>query len=56
MLETLRADFSRLPDLLAGGAAEPAPRPVPRLPDIPALRPEPVLAVGEPEPAQLGLF
>jgi DNA polymerase len=49
MLDTLRADFARLPELLSG---EPAPPPQPR--------PEParelVAVAAEPEHAQLGLF
>ncbi|MDQ6606699.1 MAG: uracil-DNA glycosylase [Actinomycetota bacterium] len=57
-LETLRADFRRIPDLLALGAPpqperdEPEPEPVPEPDELPApLRPT------EPEPAaQLGLF
>ena len=49
MLDTLRADFAQLPELLSG---EPAPPPQPR--------PEParelVAVAAEPEHAQLGLF
>jgi uracil-DNA glycosylase len=58
MLETLRTDFHRIPDLLASGAPE-QPRPVEPMPEIVDLMPEPEEApVGrEPEPAaQLGLF
>jgi uracil-DNA glycosylase len=55
MLDTLREDFSRLPELLRDGPA-PAPRqPAPAIP----VAPPPIkiaVAVGEPEPAQLGLF
>jgi hypothetical protein len=46
MLDTLRADFSRLPELLRARPAEPAPDP-PR---------ETVAAPAEPAFAQLGLF
>jgi uracil-DNA glycosylase len=68
MLETLRADFHRLPDLLALGPPEqPAhPEPVPDIEELEVLEPEepPVLlepaeppVLIEPEPAaQLGLF
>ena len=62
MLETLREDFARLPELLALDAP---PQPEPDAPPEPAV-PEPELAAvtaepgGEPEPpaddAQLGLF
>ena len=62
MLETLREDFARLPELLALDAP---PQPEPAAPPEPAV-PEPELAAvtaepgGEPEPpdddAQLGLF
>jgi uracil-DNA glycosylase len=57
MLETLRVDFLRLPEMLARGAPE-QPRPDP----IPQIEPEPEAAelppeAAEPEPAaQLGLF
>jgi DNA polymerase len=56
-VEVLRADFRRLPELLA---LEPPPQPAPPEPDPPAI-PEPELAresQPEPEPAaaQLGLF
>jgi uracil-DNA glycosylase family 4 len=54
MLETLRSDFSRLPDLLRGEPAPP-PRPAPTVREVLAPRP-PIVAVAEPEPAQLGLF
>jgi uracil-DNA glycosylase len=63
MLEVLRADFRRLPELLA---LDPPPQPEPELsasglrPSSPASpRPEPEVAAEierEPEPAQLGLF
>jgi DNA polymerase len=65
MLETLRTDFHRIPDLLALGPPE-QPEPVELVPDVADLLPEvadllpePVEppAVVEPEPAaQLGLF
>jgi uracil-DNA glycosylase len=48
MLETLRADFGRLPELLRPPAPEPEPRPAPL--------PEPAAAAAEPAFAQLGLF
>ncbi len=48
MLETLRADFGRLPELLRPPAPEPEPRPAPL--------PEPAAATAEPAFAQLGLF
>ena len=60
-LETLRADFQRLPELLA----EPAPDQPGELEEVPELEPDVVAApdaaepepLGEPEPApQLGLF
>jgi DNA polymerase len=57
MLETLRTDFHRLPDLLALGApAQPQPlEPIPVI-DEPEVEVE-ALAAEEPEPApQLGLF
>jgi uracil-DNA glycosylase len=57
MLETLRTDFHRIPDLLALGAPE-QPEPVEAVPEIeePAGLEEPG-AMLEPEPAaQLGLF
>ena len=55
MLEILRTDFARIPELLAQPAPEqPEPEPV-----VLAV-PEPELAAGEPapepHPAQLGLF
>ena len=50
MMETLRADFARLPELLTG---EPAPPPPP--PPVAREAPPPV-AEPEPEYAQLGLF
>jgi hypothetical protein len=50
MLDTLRADFALLPDLLAGGVVD----------DREHHDPQPVAALAgaqpEPEPAQLGLF
>jgi DNA polymerase len=57
-LEMLRADFQRIPDLLALGPP-PQPEPVPELEEQPEPIPEPEEppAAGEPEPAaQLGLF
>jgi uracil-DNA glycosylase family 4 len=72
MVETLRADFARLPELLALAepeqpAPEPAPEPVVPEPAVavPAAAPEPAAAEEEPaapdvplelHPAQLGLF
>jgi uracil-DNA glycosylase len=57
MLETLRADFARLPDLLAQPAPD-QPEPVPEIPEIeeeePA--PEPVAAGASDPDEQLGLF
>jgi uracil-DNA glycosylase family 4 len=57
MLETLREDFARLPELLALGApVQPPPGP-PSSPELPG--PAPVAAVAEEEPPpadQLGLF
>jgi uracil-DNA glycosylase len=55
MLETLREDFARLPDLLA---LDPLPQPEPAEPEPEPVVPEPELAVEErePEPSQLGLF
>jgi uracil-DNA glycosylase len=55
MLDTLREDFSRLPELLRDGPAPPPRQPAPAIP----VAPPPIkvaVAVGEPEPAQLGLF
>jgi uracil-DNA glycosylase len=53
MLDTLRADFARLPDLLA---LEPPEQPEPE-PELVVPEPEIVLEVErEPEPSQLGLF
>jgi uracil-DNA glycosylase family 4 len=56
MLDTLRQDFSRLPDLLRdepGPVQAPPPAPI----AIQMLAPSPpAVAVAEPEPAQLGLF
>ena len=56
MLETLRADFGRIPELLAAGAPEqPQLEPMPEPDEIPEAEEPP--AAGEPEPAaQLGLF
>jgi DNA polymerase len=62
MLETLRADFARIPQLLALPAPEQPPPPEPELEPEPELAvPEPEIALEaepEPEPAdmQLGLF
>src|SRR3989442_173207 len=50
MLETLRADFMRIPELLAGGGTDDQAPPAPQL--VPAH----AGAQPEPEPAQLGLF
>ena len=63
LLDTLRADFARLPDLLA---LDPPPQPEPE-PEPEVIVPEPELveeieasapapADPEPEPSQLGLF
>ena len=52
MLDTLRADFSRLPELLSGG---PAPAPQLHQPEPEPAR-ELVAVAAEPEHAQLGLF
>jgi uracil-DNA glycosylase len=55
MLETLRADFSRLPDLLAQPAPD-QPEPVPEVPEIEEV-PEPeAVGAGPAEADQLGLF
>lgn len=63
-LEALRADFHRIPELLALGAP-PQPEPLPELPEV---EPEPVIDASDPDPsalavantsepaAQLGLF
>ncbi len=59
MLEALRADFYRIPDLLALGPPEQpqGSEPVPDLEDLADYDEEEATAVGEPEPAaQLGLF
>jgi uracil-DNA glycosylase len=69
MLETLREDFARLPELLALGHPEQPPPPIPEAPGLepapaPALEPsaeitgaEPSTAGGDPpEKQQLGLF
>jgi hypothetical protein len=50
MMDTLRADFAKLPELLTGVPAEPPPPP-PVAREAPAPVAEP-----EPEYAQLGLF
>jgi DNA polymerase len=59
MLETLRADFHRIPSLLALGAPE-QPPPVEFLPELeeePVPEPEALAGAVQPEPApQLGLF
>jgi DNA polymerase len=58
MLETLRADFQRIPELLALGAPE-QPSPLESLPEVdePVPEPEEPAMTGAPEPApQLGLF
>jgi uracil-DNA glycosylase len=58
-LEALRADFHRIPDLLALGPPEQPQRfePIPELEDVPDEPEEEPVAVGEPESAaQLGLF
>jgi DNA polymerase len=58
MLETLRTDFHRIPELLALGAPE-QPQPLEPVPELEELAGEPdePPAVVEPEPAaQLGLF
>ncbi len=53
MLDTLRADFARLPELLA---LDPPEQPEPE-PELVVPEPEIVLeAEREPEPSQLGLF
>jgi uracil-DNA glycosylase len=50
MMDTLGADFARLPELLTGmPAAPPPPSPIPREAPAPVVAPEP-------EYAQLGLF
>ncbi len=58
-LEALRADFHRIPDLLALGPPEQPQthEPVPEIDDEPDESAERAVRVGEPEPAaQLGLF
>jgi uracil-DNA glycosylase len=56
MLETLRADFARLPDLLAEPAPD-QPEPVPEIPEIEEEDPEPeAVGAGPAETDQLGLF
>jgi uracil-DNA glycosylase len=59
MLETLRSDFQRVPELLALGPPEqpPAPEPVPELDQVPVPEPEEATVAWEREPeSQLGLF
>jgi hypothetical protein len=59
MLEALRADFYRIPDLLALGPPEQpqGSESVPDLEDLGDYDEEDATGVGEPEPAaQLGLF
>jgi uracil-DNA glycosylase len=60
MLETLRTDFHRIPDLLALGAPEqppPPPEDIPEIEQFEAPEAEESPAMLEPEPAaQLGLF
>jgi DNA polymerase len=61
MVETLRADFARIPELLAlpepeQPVPEPAPQPVVPAPDVLAAAPEETEAPPERHPAQLGLF
>jgi hypothetical protein len=60
MLETLRTDFSRLPDLLA---LDPPPQPEPEEAELVVPEPDMVAAAvedppahAEPDDAQLGLF
>jgi uracil-DNA glycosylase len=57
MLETLRSDFHRIPDLLALGAP-PQPEPVPLLPELDDELPDvdEIDLEAEPAAAQLGLF
>jgi DNA polymerase len=58
-LAALRADFQRIPDLLALGPPEQPQsyEPVPEIDDTPDEQEEPPVAVAQPEPAaQLGLF
>jgi uracil-DNA glycosylase len=56
MLETLRQDFSRVPDLLGRPAPEPSRPPAPVIPTVPPPMVPAGVAVAEREPAQLGLF
>jgi uracil-DNA glycosylase len=59
MLETLREDFARLPELLALGAPEqPAAAPAPELSQLPPVAPEAPAAIADApsEQDQLGLF
>ena len=57
MLQTLREDFAKLPELLAQGAPE-QPAPAPAVPAEPEPSPEPVADGGQQGGAedQLGLF
>ena len=56
MLETLRADFARIPELL-GAARARQPEPVPEVPEIEdEPEPEPVAAAAADPVDQLGLF
>jgi DNA polymerase len=59
-LESLRADFQRIPEILALGPPpqpEPVPEPEPYEEEVPELETEEPPAAFEPEPAaQLGLF
>jgi DNA polymerase len=57
MLEVLRTDFARIPELLALGAPEqPTPDPEPEPEPEPVAAVEPEEPVAEPIPGQLGLF
>jgi uracil-DNA glycosylase family 4 len=57
MLETLRGDFARLPELLALPTPEqPEPEDVEPVVVDPVVVDQPAAAAPEPEPAQLGLF
>jgi uracil-DNA glycosylase len=55
MVETLRADFARIPDLLAQPAPD-QPEPVPEVAPEPDLEPMPEPAAADVEREQLGLF
>jgi DNA polymerase len=56
MLETLRTDFARIPELLALPVPEqPEPEPQPE-PELVVPAPEMALVAAQPEPQQLGLF